>query len=92
MEGVSHEAASMAGHMRLGRLIVLFDDNSISIDGDTSLAVSDDISGRFTAYDWQVLTVDTMYVGLLVIAVLGFLFSLVLDEIEHRLIPWKGRV
>jgi ABC-type nitrate/sulfonate/bicarbonate transport system permease component len=40
---------------------------------------------------WQVLTVDTMYVGLLVIAVLGFLFSIVLDEIEHRLIPWKRR-
>ncbi|MCK1540957.1 ABC transporter permease [Bradyrhizobium sp. 179] len=40
---------------------------------------------------WQVLTVDTMYVGLLVIAVLGFLFSIVLDEIEHRLIPWKAR-
>ncbi|MBR1301145.1 ABC transporter permease [Bradyrhizobium sp. AUGA SZCCT0042] len=40
---------------------------------------------------WQVLTVDTMYVGLLVIAVLGFLFSLVLDEVERRLIPWKGR-
>ncbi|RZN33987.1 ABC transporter permease [Bradyrhizobium sp. Leo121] len=40
---------------------------------------------------WQVLTVDTMYVGLLVIAVLGFLFSIVLDEIEHRLVPWKRR-
>jgi NitT/TauT family transport system permease protein len=40
---------------------------------------------------WQVLTVDTMYVGLLVIAVLGFLFSIILDEVEHRLIPWKGR-
>ena len=39
---------------------------------------------------WQVLTVDTMYVGLLVIAVLGFLFSLALDEIERYLIPWKG--
>lgn len=39
---------------------------------------------------WQVLTVDTMYVGLLVIAILGFVFSVVLDEIERRLIPWKS--
>jgi hypothetical protein len=39
---------------------------------------------------WQVLTVDTMYIGLLVIAVLGFVFSLVLDEIERMLIPWKA--
>jgi ABC-type nitrate/sulfonate/bicarbonate transport system permease component len=39
---------------------------------------------------WQELTVDTMYVGLLVIAVLGFIFSVVLDEIERRLIPWKS--
>ena len=58
MEGVSHEAASMASHLGLGRLIILFDDNGISIDGSTDLAVSDDTTARFEAYGWQVIAVD----------------------------------
>ena len=58
MEGVSHEAISMAGHLKLGKLIVLFDDNSISIDGATDLAVSDDQLARFSASGWDVARVD----------------------------------
>jgi transketolase len=58
MEGVSHEAISLAGHLKLGRLIVLFDDNQISIDGPTSLSVSDDQLERFAASHWHVARVD----------------------------------
>ncbi len=57
MEGVASEAASMAGHMKLGRLIYLYDDNSISIDGSTSLAFTEDRAKRFEAYGWHVQTV-----------------------------------
>ena len=58
MEGISHEAISLAGHLGLGRLIVLFDDNSISIDGATGLSVSDDQPARFRASHWHVQSVD----------------------------------
>jgi transketolase len=58
MEGISHEAASLAGHLGLGRLVVLYDDNRISIDGDTGLSCGDDVTGRFAAYGWHVQRVD----------------------------------
>ncbi|WP_419841301.1 transketolase [Candidatus Poriferisodalis sp.] len=54
MEGVSHEAASLAGHQQLGRLIAVYDDNRITIDGSTELAFSDDTAARFAAYGWHV--------------------------------------
>ena len=58
MEGISHEAASLAGHLGLGKLIYLYDDNHITIEGDTALAFSEDIGQRFASYGWQVLSVD----------------------------------
>jgi transketolase len=58
MEGLSHEAIDLAGHLKLSRLIVLWDDNSISIDGPTSLSTSTDQLGRFTASGWHVCRVD----------------------------------
>ena len=57
MEGVSSEAASLAGHLKLGKLIYLYDDNRISIDGSTDLAFTEDRGARFMAYGWQVLNV-----------------------------------
>ena len=58
MEGVGQEAVSLAGHLKLGKLIVLYDDNSITIDGATSLSFSDDIPAKFRACGWRVISVD----------------------------------
>lgn len=58
MEGVSHEACALAGHLGLGKLIVLYDDNGISIDGSTDLAFTEDVLARFAAYGWHTDRVD----------------------------------
>ncbi len=58
MEGISHEASSLAGHQQLGRLVAIYDDNHITIDGATDLALSDDAPTRFTAYGWHVEDLD----------------------------------
>jgi transketolase len=58
MEGISHEAASLAGHLGLDKIIYFYDSNRISIEGSTGLAFTEDVAARFEAYDWHVQTVD----------------------------------
>lgn len=57
MEGISNEAASLAGHWGLGKLICLYDDNKISIDGDTDISFTEDVNARFDALGWHTSTV-----------------------------------
>jgi transketolase len=63
MEGVNHEAVGLAGHLRLGRLVVLWDDNNITIDGSTELSRSEDVMARFAASGWNTLEVDGLDAG-----------------------------
>ena len=58
MEGVASEAASLAGHLKLGKLVVIYDDNGITIDGKTDLSFSEDVGKRFEAYGWGVQRID----------------------------------
>ena len=58
MEGISSEAASMAGHFALGKLVYLYDDNDISIDGSTDITFTEQVGDRFDAYDWHTLNID----------------------------------
>ncbi len=58
MEGISHEAASLAGHLKLGKLTFLYDDNKISLDGPTSLTFTEDVARRFEAYGWHVQRIE----------------------------------
>jgi len=63
-EGISSEASSLAGHLGLGKLIVLYDDNSITIDGPTSLSFTEDVAKRYEAYGWHVVSVEDVANGL----------------------------
>lgn len=88
MEGISHEVCSLAGHLALGKLIVLYDDNEISIDGPTDLAFTEDAVARFAAYGWHTARID----GHDPLAVLGALRAAVADASRPSLIACRTTI
>ncbi|MFH1329927.1 MAG: transketolase [Actinomycetota bacterium] len=88
MEGISSEAASLAGHLGLGRLIVLYDDNRISIEGPTSLAFTEDVAARFAAFGWHTLAVD----GHDRAAVAGAVSAALVEEARPSLIACRTHI
>ena len=90
MEGISHEAASLAGHLQLKRLMVLYDDNQISIDGSTDMSLSDNVLGRFEAYGWHANRCDGHNVDAISKALEQGLGSGTPSIIACRTIIWYG--
>ncbi len=90
MEGVSAEAASLAGHLQLGKLICLYDDNHISLDGPTSMSFTEDVLGRFAAYGWQVQRVEDGNLDLLGIE--GAIRTAVQDQTRPSLIAVRTHI
>ncbi|MDA8394089.1 MAG: transketolase [Candidatus Dormibacteraeota bacterium] len=90
MEGVSAEAASLAGHLQLGRLICLYDDNHISLDGPTSMAFTENVEERFRAYGWQVQRVEDGNLDLEGIA--SALDAAIADETRPSLIAVRTHI
>jgi transketolase len=90
MEGISSEAASLAGHLGLGKLIYLYDDNHVSLDGPTSLSFSEDVEARFSAYGWQVQRVEDGTLDLEGIA--GAIQNAIDDESRPSLIAIRTHI
>jgi transketolase len=90
MEGISSEAASLAGHLGLGKLIYLYDDNHVSLDGPTSLSFTEDVEARFSAYGWQVQRVEDGTLDLEGIA--GAIQTAIDDESRPSLIAIRTHI
>ena len=90
MEGIASESASLAGHLGLGKLICLYDDNHVSLDGPTSLSFTEDVEARFSAYGWQVQRVEDGTLGLEAIA--AAIQAAIDDELRPSLIAIRTHI